>query len=265
MTDPLVRRHPAGPAKATPSGDRIVTFFQPFYNLRNNRLQGLEALARRVRIDGRTQPPSGFFADAAAEGRMRAIDLQILDDAMARMASWHRERGRTDLILSVNLSWDLVGHRTFVNAVTDALCRHGLSPDRLLVDISTETFRWLRSVDADSLDRLRRLQQREITFCLDGFTAADLEILPDAVAAPVDIIKLHPAQLAPGEEHRRELCEISQQIHEAGLPMVAAGVETDEQLDLVRDLGYEWAQGFLLGEPVEADRALDRPADLPVR
>ena len=47
--------------------------------------------------------------------------------------------------------------------------------------------------------------------------------------------------------------------------MVAAGVETDEQLDLVRDLGYEWAQGFLLGEPVEADRALDRPADLPVR
>ena len=78
MTDPLVRRHPAGPAKATPSEDRIVTYFQPFYNLRTDRLQGLEALARRVRIDGRMQSPSGFFADAAAEGRMRAIDLQIL-------------------------------------------------------------------------------------------------------------------------------------------------------------------------------------------
>ncbi|WP_226346903.1 EAL domain-containing protein [Agilicoccus flavus] len=249
---------PDTPAEAR--DDRLVTFFQPFYNLLTGRMQGLEALARRrSETDGSTESPAGFFAEAQASGRMRDIDLRILDDALAHVARWSTQPEHAGLILSVNLSGDLVGHPSFVTDMTAALRRHGLPEDQLLVDITTETFRRVTSGDAEALTRLRRLQQRGVSFCLDGFTAADLDILPAALDVPVDIIKLLPRQLAAGAD---QLAGLAKAVQQEGLPVVAAGVETSAQLALVRELGFEWVQGYLLGEPVEGDRALDYPAEL---
>ncbi len=237
----------------------VVTYFQPFYNLRTRRLQGMEALARRRSAEGgHTELPAAFFDDASASGRMRELDLQILDEALAVIAGSYRSGGCRELILSVNFSWDLVGSPAFVGEISRALARHDVPADRLLVDIPTAMFRRLICADSDYLTRLHQLQHKEIAFCLDGFTVTDLDILPAAVAAPVDIIKLHPRQLAVvGDDlATRKLSEIAAAIQDAGLPVVAAGVETVEQLDLVRDLGFEWAQGFLLGEPLPAEQAL---------
>lgn len=244
-----------------------MTFYQPFYNLRSDQLQGLEALARR-RVDGngRAELPAGFFADAVRSGRMRDLDLHILDDAVSHLARWYRSDAWHELILSVNLSWDFIGHANVVNDVTGALRRHGVPGDRLLVDITMDTFRRLTTTEGEALERLLHLQDREVTFCLDSFTAGDLDVLPDAAAVQVDIIKLHPRQLAldaPGAAE--ELSGIARAIQDLGLPVVAAGVETPEQLALVRDLDFEWAQGFLLGEPVPADQALSTSPTLSPR
>ncbi len=192
---------------------------------------------------------------------MRAIDLRILDDALAHLAQWLHTEPRRELILSVNLSWDFVDHPEFVTDVTATLTRHQVPADRLLVDLPTSTFHHLVTTDEDALARLCRLQEREISFCLDGFTADDLDVLPDAASVPVDIIKLHPRQLATDIG---PLADLAQAVQDAGLPVVAAGVETSRQLDLVRELGFEWAQGFLLEEPTEADSALAHAASLPL-
>lgn len=245
------------------SGDvRLVTFFQPFYNLLSDRMQGLEALARRRGPDGAAETPTAFFAEAQEAGRMRDLDLQILDDALAHLAQWHTRDARPELIVSVNLSGDLVGHDDFVADMTRALRRHQLGEDRLLVDITTDTFRRLVAADGASLDRLRLLQERGVTFCLDGFTAADLDILPAATSMPVDIIKLHPRQVDSSQAGRDGLAALARGVQDAGVPVVAAGVESIEELELVRELGFEWAQGFFLGAPVAADAALSFPTHL---
>lgn len=71
-------------------------------------------------------------------------------------------------------------------------------------------------------------------------------------------------QLADGNTERlARLTELAAAVQEAGLPVVAAGVETPEQLQIVRDLDFEWAQGFLLGQPMEANEALTHPVSLP--
>lgn len=266
MTLPLSRELPSvtpgpGPTRAPDLDEStLVTFYQPFYNLQSGRLQGLEALARLRGHDGRPQVPAAFFAAAEAAGTMRAIDLRILDDALAHLAHWLRGEPRHELILSVNLSWHFVDHPEFVTDVTAALTRYQVPADRLLVDLTTATFRHLATTDEAALARLCRLQEREISFCLDGFTAADLDVLPDAASVPVDIIKLHPGQLATDSGL---LADLAGAVQDAGLPVVAAGVETRQQLDLVRELGFEWAQGFLLGEPTEADSALSHATSLP--
>ncbi len=240
----------------------VVAYYQPFYNLQSGRLQGLEALARPRTQDGRGPLPAGFFAAAAEQGLMLAIDRQILHDALEHVALWHRADA-PELIISVNLSWDFVGHPGVVDEVTRPLERHGVEPDRLLVDVPVATFRRLLAADGIALGSLCRLQERAIAFCLDGFTAADLDVLERAAQVPVDIIKLHPRQLTAGA--LPELSALAQAIHDVEMPIVAAGIETADQLDLVRDLGFEWAQGFYLGEPVPAQDALSAPRVLPAR
>ncbi len=244
------------------AGAGLVTYVQPFYNLQTDRMQGLEALARLRLADGRTESPAGFFADAQAAGQMRRIDLEILDGALAQTRAWRDSPDHPELIVSVNLSGDLVGDPSLVDDITAALTRHDVAPDRLLVDISTGTFRRLMRADGEALERLQLLQQRSVTFCLDGFTGEDLDTLDWALEVPVDIIKLQPHEVAGASHGDHRLRELAEAIQEAGLPVVAAGVETPQQLELVRELGVEWAQGFLLGEPAPADAALGFPARL---
>lgn len=242
---------------------RLVTYYQPFYNLASRRLQGFEALARR-RPDpsGEAQPPADFFRAVQAADRMREVDLHILGHALQQLAEWQKRGVGHSLIMSVNLSWDLVGALGFTADVTLALERHGVSGDRVLVDISTDTFRRLKEGDNHGLAALSRLREHEITFCLDGFTEGDLGLLPEIGRLPVDIIKLHPNQFDGQEQVDVRLRRLATEIQDTGLPVVAAGIETDEQLALVENLGFEWAQGFLLGEPVGGEEALNCPVEL---
>lgn len=246
--------------------DAVVTFFQPFYNLHTDALQGLEALARRdtTGSSGADGLPAGLFAEARERGQARELDLTVLEAAIGHFAAIQAALGDaagSRLIVRVNACRDTIAHPYLVADVTAALRRHEISGDRLLVDIPTVLFRDLVDErDAATLDRLRHLQAMEISFCLDGFTDADLDLLPAAGEVGVDIITLHPRVLA-GEADA--LARLARAVQDVGLPVVAAGVETSEQLALVRDLGFEWAQGFLLGEPSPAGDTLDHPMTLP--
>ena len=238
----------------------LVTHLQTFYNLQTGALQGYEALLRHRREDGGLESPGRMLATAEATGEMHGVDRRALDDALAFKARFREVHPDHRAIVSVNLSWDMVSSPLLVTEVSTALRRHRVTGDRLLLDITAGIFRRLLDSDAKAFARLGDLQKNEVTLCLDGFTAADLDLLPSAAAVPVDIIKLHPSLVA-GED-RAALAEIASAVQEIGLPVVAAGVENAEELTLVRDLGFEWAQGFHLGEPLDADAALQAPLAL---
>ena len=163
------------------------------------------------------------------------------------------------MILSVNLSAQSVRDRLFVPVIVATVARHQMPGDRLLIDLTTSTFRELLHEGEAAFAGIRALQKREITFCLDSFTARDVDLLDRDVEVPVDIVKLHPA-LVGGDE--AALTDVARAVQEAGLPLVAAGVETSEHLLRVSRLGVEWAQGFYLGAPTIAEDALGHPATL---
>ena len=259
MTHPLNEASASEPASRE---DALIAFFQPFYNLSSNRLQGFEALARRHDVDGTPLLPRRFFAAAEASGKMRDLDVRILDQAIETLSHWREIPSAQDLILAVNVSGPSAGHAATYSHNPPSLPRPGGRGDRLLIDITTGSFRRALAAGDDGLAWLRRLQEREISFCLDGFTADDLDLLPAAASSLVDIIKLHPAQVVASTGSTEALTQLATSIQEVGMPVVAAGVETHEHLELVRELGFEWAQGFLLGEPVAAEEALRGPDSL---
>lgn len=245
------------PAEAGGAGDvRLHTYFQPFYNLQTNQLQGLEALARVSDGDGRPGLPGEFFSALERSGSSREVDLTMLDEALGHLAVWQQDPQRHDLMVSVNISADVLGTEDGPLDVLAALDRHAVPGDRLLLDITTDIFRRLSWSDEAFMARVATLQESGVSFCLDGFTADDLDLLPEAAKVPVDIIKLHPGQLGTRDpEGTGGLAAVADALGEAGLPMVAAGIETREQLEHARELGVEWAQGFLLAEPMPADEA----------
>lgn len=238
---------------------RLVTYFQPFYNLRSDGLQGLEALARRSDAeDGRPSLPAAFLADDEAAEKVREIDLWILDDALSHLARWYEFDGRTELILSVNLARHTIRHPDLADEVIDILRRRGMPGERLLIDITVGTLRGFTDDTDHARANLSALRELGVTVCLDHFTAADVDVLDAATAVPVDIIKLDPRELRTLSED--DLAKVARSIQDLGLPAVASGVESQEQLDLARRLDFEWAQGFFLGEPVEAAHALRPPS-----
>lgn len=198
MTEPAIAEsHHDDSPPASHAG--LVTHYQPFYNLSSGRLQGLEALARMDGGEGAAKTPAEFFAEAELSGRIREIEAAILEEALAQTAIWHRDQNRPELILSVNLSAQSVRDRLFVPVIVATVARHQMPGDRLLIDLTTSTFRELLHEGEAAFAGIRALQKREITFCLDSFTARDVDLLDRAVEVPVDIVKLHPA-LVGGDE-----------------------------------------------------------------
>lgn len=260
MTEPAIAESPHDDSPpASRAGHTLATHYQPFYNLNSGRLQGFEALARMNPVEGVAKTPAEFFAEAEVSGRIREIDAAVLEEALAQTAIWHRDHHRPELILSVNLSAQSVRDRLFVPVIVATVARQNVPGDRLLVDLTTSTFRELLHEGDAAFSGIRALQKREITFCLDGFRAQDVDLLGRAVEVPVDIVKLHPA-LVGGDA--ATLTDVARAVQEAGLPVVAAGVETGEHLLRVSGLGFEWAQGFYLGAPSAAADALAHPTTL---
>lgn len=239
----------------------LVAFFQPFYNLSTGEMQGIEALARRRQpTTEQATLPAGLTGEEGetADISPRDIDLFILDDALGRLARWSSDPEWEQRKISVNLSVEFTTHPTMLDDILTALTRHGIGTERLLLDLSVDAYR--RTTDSlEFPEHVRALRDGGITTCLDGFTIDDLDVFELALLNRVDIVKLHPSQPGMGEDMLRYVAE---RVHEQGVPLVAAGVETQEQLDLVRTLGFEWAQGYLIGVPVEGDDVLSAPTRL---
>lgn len=261
MTDQTLSMSATRPAGADLAADGLVAYFQPFYNLGTSALQGVEALAR-LAGDAGASTPGPFFDAVRDSGRMAEVDRWILRQSVQQLSRLQQEADLRRLILSVNLSGEFVCSEGFHTEVLEELEAGGVAGDRLLVDISTATFRRLQGADSGAFARLVALQEQEVTFCLDGFTVDDLDLLPALTDARVDIVKLHPREIAEGDSDR--LSAIVTAVHDAGLPAVVAGIETPDQLRQATELGFGWAQGFLLGAPAPGDEVLASPRVLTI-
>ncbi|MEQ0562091.1 EAL domain-containing protein [Amycolatopsis sp. NEAU-NG30] len=223
-----------------PEGFGLV--FQPIVRLPGGAPQAVEALARWTARDGTAVSPETFVRAAEGAGLGAELDALVLDLACREITT-----AGVDLTVHVNVCASRLGAAALEQSVGAALDRYGLPAERLVVEI-TET---VPVPDlAAGAAAIRRLQDLGVRVALDDFGAgySSLTVLH---ALPVDLVKLDRA-LMTGDRPDRDaaLCRsLVGLCADLGVDVVAEGIETRAQAELVTGAGCPAAQGYLFGRP----------------
>jgi EAL domain-containing protein (putative c-di-GMP-specific phosphodiesterase class I) len=229
---------------------QVRAVFQPIYDLHNGGLVGYEALAR-WRHQGADVPPEVFVAVAERTGLIAALTSLMLDHACAQMARWSAELGHSALVIGVNISAQELGDPSLPQRVIAALERHGLVGDQLVLEI-TESALVADPLTARAI--LRSMHQLGVTFSLDDF-GSGFNGFSQLIRAPLRSVKLDQtfiADIDTDPASRRLLEGVMLLMRHLGLRVVGEGVERPEQLEVLRAVGCDAAQGYLLGRPAHA-------------
>ncbi|OBI93101.1 putative bifunctional diguanylate cyclase/phosphodiesterase [Mycobacterium asiaticum] len=216
--------------------------YQPIVRVPEGTLQAVEALARWTAPNGMQIAPETFVMAAEAAGLGAALDAMVLDLACREV-----QAAGLDVDIHVNIGAARLGNTGFVEHVKRSLERHRIAPARLVVEI-TET---VPIVDlADAAAQITRLHAIGVRVALDDF-GAGYNSLTYLHALPVHIVKLDRS-LAVGADPVHDLALYRSVIGlcgELGFSVVAEGIESMLQLDIVRAAGCHLAQGHLFGRP----------------
>jgi diguanylate cyclase (GGDEF)-like protein len=226
----------------------LLVHYQPQVSLSDRPgFIGLEALVRwqhpRLGLIG----PREFIPLAEETGLIVAIGRYVLESALAQMAAW--QRVRPDIILSVNVSsyqLEDLGLPSMLAAATQA---NAVDPAALRLEVTEATVAHCHEA---AVTALQVLEGTGIRLAIDDFGTGSSS-LQAIKRLPIDTIKIHESLLASSTEERPVLGAAVGIGHALGLRVIAEGVETEQQLDELRALGCDGAQGFLFSRPVPED------------
>nr|WP_239521872.1 GGDEF domain-containing phosphodiesterase [Geodermatophilus sabuli] len=236
----------------------LSVLFQPVVSLGEQRVTGVEALLRWRHPELGDVPPAEFVPIAERAGVIGELQRWALEEA-ATVAVALPSAG-APLRLGVNISASHVAARTLVGDVAAVLSSTGLSPERLVLEITEATV--LADGEHVVVD-IEALRLMGVHVALDDFGTGHSS-LAHLTRLPIDVLKLDRSFVSriDRDPKSRALCESVVAIGQAlGLDVVAEGVETPAQLGAVRAVGCGFAQGFLLARPLRHDQLTDLLSD----
>jgi len=225
--------------------------FQPMVDLADGRTVGVEALLRwRHPVLG-TVLPGEFVpvADRLAVGG--EIAQWVWQVGCRQLARW-RELGH-ELWLAINVSGRQLGGAGFVTVATAALRAHRIRPERVCVEIAEAE---IGDDAATVITQLGRLRVLGVRTAVDDFGAGHVP-LAQLRRLPVDLVKIESGIFAPPPGRPPTppvVAAVVDLARRLGVAVVAEGVETPAQLDLVRGAGCRYGQGYLWARPGPAER-----------
>lgn len=229
--------------KEAVAGDALRLEFQPIYDMRSGALTGFEALIRLQDPELGPIPPSEFIPLAEQTGLIVEIGQWAVEEACRVAAQWPAH-----LVVAVNLSPSELLSGTLVNNVRRALQRHSLPAYRFEVEITEGT---LMTDSELVLGQLRMLRDMGVGVALDDFGTgfSSLGYLCKFPFSKLKIDRSFVAALDQSTSARQVLRAIVKLGHGLGMTVTAEGIEAPRQLNLLRDIGCDLAQGYLLGRP----------------
>lgn len=238
----------------------LVLHYQPQLELQSGRVVAVEALVRWPHEVHGLIPPLKFLPLAEDAGLMGPLTQFVLDTALAQCAEWWKTGRR--LAMSVNITSTNLLSEGFIERVTSLLAKHGVPGEALVLEI-TETniisdFEGCQAV-------ITRLRDLGISVSIDDF-GAGVTSLAYLSALAVRELKLDRALITPlgtgNDERDLELVRATIDLgHAMGMRVVAEGIEDEPTLELLRDLGCDLAQGYLISRPMPASELAFRASD----
>jgi len=237
-------------------------FYQPAVNLETGVTTGVEALVRWAHPEKGLVPPSLFIPLAEETGLIKRVTEWVAEQACSDLAEW-KAAGRVgdDFKVAINLSAVELADVSAVDAIVGAIGRHpALLPSQIAVEI-TETA-LLRDLDS-ALGVLNRLRRFGVSVALDDF-GTGYSSLSYLRRLPVDTLKVDRSFIARLDEDDRDRSLVAAMVglaHALGLQVIAEGVETLGQVDALRALGCDTAQGWHFSTPKPASELFAEDAD----
>ncbi len=234
---------------------RLELVYQPIMRLSDRQLAGFEALVRLRRRDGAVLEPSSFLPLAERCGIIGDIGAFALSEAARQLGVWQRMYTPAEpVFVSVNVSSAQLSGPQLLHVARTVLAREELVPGSLKLEL-TETL--VMENPELSIQVLERLKSLGIGLSCDDF-GTGYSSLSYLRRLPFDTLKVDKSFLAAITDERGSvvLDAIILLAHDLGLQVVAEGVESQEQLDHLVTLECDLAQGFLIGEPIDAQHVL---------
>ena len=228
--------------------DELCLHYQPIIDLANGKVKAVEALVRWQRADGELLPPGQFIPVAEDTGLIVPIGEWVLATACAGLCRLDAGGG-PPLRVAVNVSPRQIRAGDFGAVVERVLAETGLDPSRLELELTESV---LMDDTSDSARTLERLNDLGVRLSIDDF-GTGYSSLGYLQRFPFDTLKIDRSFISEVETdaHSTRLVEtIIAMAHGLELEVIAEGVETAAQLEMIRDRDCDLAQGYHISRPV---------------
>ena len=225
-------------------------FYQPLVSLTSGEIVGAEALIRWQHPDRGLLAPDSFLPVAEESGLIVDVGAWAVGEACRRLRDWDRRNGGPeDFGLAVNLSARELTHPDVVSTVLNAVRRSALDPHRLTIEVTEST----AMADRDSGFRaLRELSAAGVRIAIDDF-GTGYSSLDHLREMPADILKIDRSFVAGMAANSPDSALVAAAIamgRALEMEVVAEGIETNEQVADLRELGCPLGQGYLFARPL---------------
>lgn len=243
--------------KALASGEFKV-FLQPKWDIVNNHVIGAEALIRWVRSDGSMVYPSDFISVFERNGFIENIDFYMLDKVCELISKLESDPLHFNVYpVSVNQSRILINNPDYISNVEKVVDKYSIDVSKIEVEI-TETVFFDEKVKM--LEVCKNLKALNFKLDMDDFGSgySSLSILKDI---PFDILKIDQEFFSEAQTSAKTkviMSKILEMAEGLSVDVICEGVETEEQVKTLKDLGCKFVQGYYYGKPMPMEEFVEK-------
>ena len=229
----------------------LAVYFMPQYAIDTRQVVCAEALVRWRHPELGMLDPVRFLPFAEEIGFIAAIDEWVLKTACARGKEWHNA-GLPHLHLSVNLSAKHLQKSNLVERIAGILRETGFDPHRLDVEIAESVA--MRNLEL-TIPKIRKLTEMGVGITIDNFGTgySSTDYLKKLPIQKLKIDKSVIKEIATDSYRRAIISAATDMARKMNLGVIAVGVETEEQFEILRSIGCQEMQGFLFSRPVPGE------------
>jgi len=229
----------------------FVLYYQPIHNLADLRITGFEALIRWFHPEKGMIPPNVFIPIAEETELINPLGEWILDTACRQAKKWNKN-GR-ELTMNINLSGVQFKDKNLINVLENTFKKNSISPLHINLELTESVVMDNAEGSINTLNKIKSLGSR---LSIDDF-GTGYSSLNYLQKFPIDYLKIdrsfiNTMETQSGQELVRAILAMTQSL---GIKAVAEGIETHEQVQMLRDLNCSLGQGYYLSRPMDQEKA----------
>jgi len=232
----------------------FALFYQPIINVVDGKIRGFEALLRWCKAEGEIISPDVFIPIAEDTSLIVPIGEWVFQEA-CRFNKRLFDTGYTNIMMAVNVSMVQLRHKGLVDSIKSALDQSGLRPELLEIEVTESLL--IESFDV-AIEILNAIRALGVQVSLDDFGTgySSLVHLQKLPINNLKIDRLFIKEIAKDSDENNMIPTIIELAHKLRMGVVAEGVETEIQLDMLLGDHCDYYQGYLISKPMPADQVI---------